>query len=202
MNETDGESPDRPVEESPSLQAETFDDHVRGQEDGNHGDRNQGGRNHGDRDRWDRRKFPTSVACDKLIKTITTRIVTSTARRTTITRFAKTPTSWTTITSTHTSKVDAPPRTTTTQSVTITATITAAIPEYTTITGTSTSTVYVAEATEYPGCKADNFLISRDGQNIYTWSFYGIQGSVGQTSSDEECCQRSVCLYVVKSIPD
>lgn len=123
------------------------------------------------------------MTCDKLIRTITTSIVINTARSTIITRFAKTPNSWTAITSIHTSIVERETlRSTITESLTITGTVTAEATETSIITATSTSIVYAADATEYPGCKAGNILISRNRYYVSGHNFYDDYRYIGETN--------------------
>ncbi|KAH7413770.1 hypothetical protein DE146DRAFT_5192 [Phaeosphaeria sp. MPI-PUGE-AT-0046c] len=151
-----------------------------------------------------------SVMCDKSIKTLTTKFMTSTARKTTITKVAKTPTSWSTMTSTYTSTTtEYPIHDTTTKTLSTTTTTVLSLVVFeestTTYTATSTSTLDLI-ATAYPGCSLDNFRSKRAGNTIYNGSPYpGADfNSYNFTSSStqEECCQRYVNEYSLSiSVP-
>lgn len=77
-----------------------------------------------------------------------------------------------------------------TTSTTLTRTLTSMEPgESTTISSTTTVTVYAAVVTECPGCGPENLQYPWNGYQITSWNFFQSYGFLGQIVEDEECCQ-------------
>jgi hypothetical protein len=143
-------------------------------------------------------QYPTSVGCDKLIRIYTSKIKTNTARRTTITTIAPTPTLIATSTRNHTftaTEIPALVMTTVTENSTTTQLPTIVVRKTSTTTTQIVSTSTAAPiATAYTGCGPDNFISSHNNQHIVGFSrpsddLMTINTMTNSTYTEQTCCQ-------------
>jgi hypothetical protein len=143
-------------------------------------------------------RYPTSVGCDKLIKIYTSKIKTTTARGTTITAVAPTPTLIATSTRNHTFTATEIPvlvMTTITENSTTTQLSTIVVRKTSTTTTQIVSTSTAAPiATAYTGCGPDNFISSHNNQHIVGFSrpsddLMTINTMTNSTYTEQTCCQ-------------
>jgi hypothetical protein len=151
-------------------------------------------------------QYPIAVACEEIIETYTTRIVTTTARDNTFTQVAPVSTVLTTRTSDYTTTVTSVPAaavitvtvnatSTNLAIVVVTASVTTAISSY------ATSTAQPL-ATAYPGCAANNFVSSHNNQHIVGLSRPGGNLMVVNILTDSSYTEATCCVaYVLPSSP-